>query len=166
MNICVVGYSQHGKDTIGEFIEKHSDLKCTASSEKALELFLFDILSKKHGYKTIKEAYENRHKNRKEWYEAIQQYNTPDKARLAREIMEDGDVYLGLRDAEELSACVEQNIFDVILAVFDHRKPIEDHSSVLDPILVADYVIYNDSSLEALEIATIDFLKSIHQLKK
>lgn len=166
MNIVVVGSAQHGKDTVGEFIEKHSDLKCTASSETALELFLFKELSEKHGYKTIQEAYENRHKNRKEWFEAIQDYNKEDKTRLAREVMKKGNVYLGMRDPQELHACLEENVFDLTLGVLDPRKPLETHSKVVDVHSDSDYLIYNDKGLEELEIAVIEFLKTIHHYKK
>lgn len=166
MKVCLIGASQHGKDTVGKLIEKHSDLKCTASSEAALELFLFDILSAKHGYKTIQEAYENRHKNRKEWFESIQQYNKEDKTRLAREVMKKGSVYVGMRDPDELHACLEENVFDLTLGIFDPRKPLETHSKVTSALDDSDYVIYNDRNLEHLENEVIKFLQSIHQLKK
>ena len=165
MKIVLIGAGQHGKDTVGKLIEKHGGLKCTSSSEAALELFLFDLLSEKHGYKTIQEAYENRHKNRKEWYEAIQQYNTPDKTRLACDIMKSGDVYVGMRDPEELHACLEAGIFDFVVGVYDPRKPLETHSKVVNVHEDSDYLIYNDKGLEELEIAVIDFLKTFHILK-
>lgn len=166
MKIIVVGDSQHGKDTVGRFIEKHSDLKCTASSEVALEIFLFDILSAKYGYKTIQEAYENRHKNRKEWFEAIQKYNKEDKTRLAREVLERGNVYLGMRDPQELQACIEQDVVDWVLGVFDPRKPRETHSKIVDVFEMSDYLIINNQGLEELEQSVIEFLKYIKEFKE
>jgi hypothetical protein len=166
MNICICGDGEHGKDTVARLIEKHSGLRWANSSWIALEVFLFKELSEKHGYKTIQEAYDNRRENRKEWYEAIQRYNTPDKTRLAREVMKRGEVYVGMRDIDELTACVEESVFDLVLGVFDPRKPRESHSNVVSALDHSDYFIINDKGLEELEIATIDFLKSIHQLKK
>lgn len=166
MKIVICGDGNHGKDTVARLIEKHSGLRWTNSSWAALELFLFDLLSPKYGYKTIQEAYDDRRNHRKEWFEAIQEYNKDDKTRLAREVMELGEIYVGMRDADELYACMEEGVFDVALGVIDTRKPPENHSKVVDVISDTDYVILNDSSLEELEMAVIQFLDSIHQLKK
>jgi len=166
MNIVVIGSAQHGKDTVGRLIEKHSDLKCTASSEVAMELFMFEDVFVKHGFKTIKDAYEGRFPFRKEMFESIQRYNKEDKTRLAREVLKQGNVYLGMRDPEELYACVEEGVFDVTLGIYDPRKPLETHSKVVSVFQDSDYVIINDSSLEVLELDVIEFLRTIHQLKK
>jgi len=65
-----------------------------------------------------------------------------------------------------VASLVEEEVFDFVLGIYDPRNPLETHSKVTSALDDSDYVIYNDKGLEELEMAVIDFLESIHQLKK
>ena len=161
MKIVVIGHKQHGKDTLAELITKHSNLRCSGSSVKALELFLFDILADKYGYKTIEEAYEDRDSCRQDWFESIAKYNTPDPTKLARQIMEENDIYVGIRNPIELDACLEEGVFNFVIGIFDPRKPLEGLSNKIDVHKYSDLLITNDGNLQELEEKVVYSLKHL-----
>ena len=157
MKLLIVGHKQHGKDTVAQILREEFGFKAEDSSRFALNTFLFDKLKDKHQYNTVEEAYADRHNNRKEWFKLIQEYNREDKTKLAREIMKNSDIYVGMRDKEEVKACMEQNVFSHIIAVVDPRKPVESNLSMtLDPLAVADAVIYNDGTHEELRVNVVN----------
>ena len=150
--LLIIGNMRHGKDTVADMLKKQFDLKFRGSSEKAAEIFLYDALKDKYGYKTPEECFEDRHNHREEWFDMICEYNRDDKAALAKEIMKDGDAYVGMRSDQECDKCVEDKVFDFVVGVFDPRKPLEPSSSFdIDMWSKCDFVIPNGSSLEDLE---------------
>lgn len=161
MKICIIGHKGHGKDTVADLISKHSNLRCTGSSVRALEIFLFDILKEKHGYKNIEEAYLDRDSCRQDWFDSIQAYNTPDKTKLATEIMLDSDVYIGMRDLEELQTCLQTGVFDVVIGVLNPRKPKEIGSNKIDVEKYSDLLVINDGDLQDLENKVVYLLKHL-----
>jgi hypothetical protein len=72
-----------------------------SSSLAASEIFIYDTLKDKYGYKTPEECFEDRVNHRAEWFDLICDYNKDDKARLAKEIMKSADIYVGMRSNEE-----------------------------------------------------------------
>jgi hypothetical protein len=154
MNILILGHARHGKDTVAEMMAHHG-LTFKGSSEAALEIFLFDVLNDKYGlgYKTREEAFEDRVNHRSKWYAEICDYNSEDQTRLAREIMETSDIYVGLRAASEIEACMANEVFDLIIGVHDYRKPLEPKSSNdADPFKYADFIIPNSGDLRDLKM--------------
>jgi hypothetical protein len=156
--ILVLGHGRHGKDTVGEMINKHTGLTFKSSSLAAAEIFLFDDLKEEYGYETFEECFNDRHTQygdynmRQIWHEKIAEYNTPDKARLAREILKQNDMYLGMRSDDEIQASIKGSLFDWVIGVYDYRKPLEPKESFnIDMWAVSDFVIMNNSTLEVLE---------------
>jgi hypothetical protein len=52
--------------------------------------------------------FEDRVNHRSEWYDMICEYNLNDKAKLAKGILEITDCYVGMRDRNEISECINQ----------------------------------------------------------
>lgn len=143
----IIGHAQHGKDTAAEMLCDMFGLKAADSSRRSLEIFLFDKLAPKYGYKTIEEAYQDRKNHRAEWYEEIKAFNTPDKTRLARNIIKDSDIYVGMRCPEEIAACRSARLFDQVLWIdASERKPPEPSSSFAITQADADVVIDNNGN--------------------
>lgn len=117
VKLLVVGLAQHGKDTVTEILRDSYRLSYKSSSVACIELFIFDKIGAKYGYKTPLELYQNRDKYREELYQLITEFNTPDKSKLARLIMESNQIYCGLRSAEELEACKASKVFDMVIWV-------------------------------------------------
>ncbi len=66
MNILIIGHGRHGKDTLAELIQVYTGFTFKSSSESAAEIFIYDALKEKYGYKSFIECYEDRHNHRAE----------------------------------------------------------------------------------------------------
>jgi hypothetical protein len=113
MRFLILGHARHGKDTVAEIMRDKFNLTFTSSSFAAAEIAVRPFLSK--GYATLADCYADRVNCREEWRQLITAYNTPDKSKLCREILERTDIYVGMRCPEEYAA--SKNLFDVVLWV-------------------------------------------------
>lgn len=161
MKLLIIGEARHGKDTCAEYFRDKFGMTFESSSEASLEIFLFDKLKDEFGYKTIDDAI--KHKNESEemrvrWFNEIAEYNTPDKTRLARGILERTDAYVGMRREEELMACKKENLFDLIIWIdATGRIKSEDNKSCTVTKDLADIIIENKTTLE-------DFYKKLDKV--
>ena len=159
MKYLIIGHARHGKDTVAEMMNNLYGLTFKSSSLAAAEIFIFDILKDKYNYSTFIECYEDRVNHRAEWYELIEEYNKDDKARLAKEILKDSDIYVGMRSNAEIEECVRQGLFDKIIGVFNYRKPSEDSSSFkIDMWKYADVVVPKVGTLQDLQNKVIKLI--------
>jgi hypothetical protein len=159
--IVIIGHMANGKDTVAEMIKKHFGYTFKSSSIAASEIFLFDKLKAKYGYKTPEECFEDRVNHRAEWHDEICEYNREDAARLAKDIMKDNDIYVGMRSNRECISCMIDRVFDIVIGVYDPRKPLEPKSSFdIDLFAMSDIIIPNAGSLEDLE-SKVKKLKSL-----
>lgn len=150
--ILILGHAQHGKDTLAGLLNKHYGYTFESSSVAAAKIFLFDKLKEKYGYETFEQCYEDRVNHRAEWYNLIVDYNKDDRARLAKSILEQYDMYVGMRSNEEFQECKKQKLFDLIIGIYDTRKPLELKSSFdIDIWKECDIIIPNCGTLEELE---------------
>lgn len=146
--ILVIGHSRHGKDTVCEMLQKQYGLNFVSSSLFCAERVIYPML--KGFYQTFEECYNDRHNHRALWFNLIAQYNAKDKARLSREILNEYDIYCGLRNREELEAARE--LFDLIIWVdASDRLPPEPSASISVSAEDAHYVLNNDYSINSLE---------------
>jgi len=160
--ICVVGSMRMGKDTVAEMINKNFGLTFTSSSQAAADIFIYDALKDKYGYKTPEECFEDRVNHRSEWYDLIVGYNRDDKARLAKGILNLSDMYVGMRDRAEIEECKRQKLFDYVIGIYDPRKPEEPKNSFnIDIWEDCDFVIPNAQGLEELEDRVIKIFNDI-----
>ncbi len=147
--ILLCGHMRHGKDSMAELFEEHFGLKFKSSSEAASEIFIYDALKEKYGYITHKECFEDRMNRRAEWYDLICEYNKEDKTRLAKGILKLADCYVGMRDREEIKACIDNGLFDLIIWVdASKRLPLESKESFNIDINDADIIIDNNGTFD------------------
>ena len=146
MKILILGNMRSGKDTLGELFKEYFGMTYKSSSEMAMEIFLFDMLKEKHGYETMQECFEDRVNHRQTWYLSICDYNKYDKARLAKDILEGHDCYVGMRDLEEFNA--SKDLFDVIIWVDASKRLGTSEYTNKIPVGEADMVITNDGTFE------------------
>ena len=152
MKILIVAGARNGKDTVAQMITDEIGLKFQGSSYKAAEIFIYDELKAKYGYNSFEECFEDRINHRAEWHKLICEYNIDDKARLAKEILKDSDMYVGMRSNIELEECQNQGIFDLIIGVYDPRKEEEPKDSFdIDIWKWCDFIIMNNSDLQTLQ---------------
>ena len=79
--IIVLGYARHGKDSVCELLARHG-YTFKSSSLFACEKVVYPALKDKYGYESIEACYQDRVNHRKEWFDLIAQYNTPDLTKL------------------------------------------------------------------------------------
>jgi hypothetical protein len=146
MKLMIMGYGQHGKDTVCEILNKiHA---------------IYPILKDLIGYQTIEECYNDRGNHRALWFELIKAFNHHDKARLARLIYTDSYVYCGVRNIEEFKAIKEAGLFDYAIWVdASVRVSAETTNSCTVTEDLADYTISNNGSLIELESTVSEMFK-------
>mgnify|MGYP003655332485 CR=1 FL=1 len=160
--LLIVGSARHGKDTLAELLNEEFGYTFESSSQSAANIFLYDELKDKYGYKTPEECFEDRVNHREEWYLAICDYNKDDKARLAKGILERSDCYVGMRDREEIEECLRQGIFDLVIWVdASDRLPNEDASSFNIDKSCADVIIENNGTFEEFKAKVLRLGKTL-----
>ena len=156
--LLIVGNGRHGKDSMAEILQEHFGLTFMSSSQAAADIFIYDELKEKYGYKTSEECFEDRSNHRTEWYEMICDYNKDDKARLAKEILKLTDCYVGMRDSGEIAECIKQGLFyRVVWVDASERLPLEPKESFNIKEDDADEFITNNGSLEEFTEKVIAF---------
>ncbi len=150
--LLVLGYAQHGKDTVCDMLHREYGLRHVSSSLFCAERAVRPWLAQRGiVYSTLDECYADRGNHRPEWFNAIADYNSSDPARLGRELFAEYDIYCGLRNIVEFNALKKAAAFDVCLWVdrCEHVK-IEPATSMTIPRDVADWVINNNHDLDYL----------------
>lgn len=148
MKLLIIGHARSGKDTAAEYLRDNFGITFESSSMAAARIFLFDQLKHKYKYKTIKECFEDRIHHRKEWYDLICEYNEQDKLRLAKEILKESDMYVGMRSRKEVLEAKKQGLFDLILWI-DGGDRVQKESSESMTVTKGDahIVIMNDKDI-------------------
>jgi hypothetical protein len=164
MKLLILGNARNGKDTFAELLNKHFRMTFKSSSEMAMELFLFERLSEKYGYKTMSECFEDRLNHRQEWYLSICEYNKEDKSRLAKDIISKYDCYVGMRDLEEFNASKE--LFDVIIWVDASERIGLPESTNKISQKEAHIILTNNSTFDEFEQKSILIGKMILEMDK
>lgn len=163
MKLMIIGHARHGKDTACEILRNQYGLTFQSSSEAAAQRVIYPLLRDVYGYSTIEECLNDRANHRATWYQLIREYNTPDLARLAREIYADSDIYCGLRHAEEFEAIKAAGLFDYCIWVdASQRHPAEPASSCSVTRDHADIVLDNNGTLDELTGNIAHMMRWIH----
>lgn len=151
--ILVIGSGRHGKDAVCELLQQEYNLRFTSSSRFCAERVMMPYFQQSDVvYMTAEECFHDRHNHRVAWYNAIREFNLPDGTTLARAILEDNDVYCGMRSKEELFACRNAGIFDHVIWVDrSKRVPPEGALSCSVEPWMADYVIDNNGDMDDLK---------------
>lgn len=156
--LLIIGNARHGKDTLAEILRDKYGLRFISSSQAAANIFIYDKLKGKYGYKTPEECFNDRVNRRPEWYKLIVDYNKDDKTKLARGILNMADCYVGMRDRVEIVECIREKLFDLIIWVdASERLPLEDKSSFNIDKDLADIIIENNTSI-------LDFEERVNRL--
>jgi hypothetical protein len=160
--LVVIGHGRHGKDTVCEILKDSFGYSFKSSSQFCNDLFIYDKLKEKHGYKSKFECYADRHNHRSEWFDLICDYNKKDKARLGRNILNNFDIYCGSRNEEELNAMKNEGIYDFSIWV-DRSKvlPLEPRSSFNLYKFDSDFIVDNNSDLKTLKNTVSILIKYI-----
>lgn len=145
--LYITGYGRHGKDTAAEILRLAYNLQYTGSSWHMASRVVYPAMSDR--YNSIEECFADRHTCRGEWFRLICEYNSDDPARLSKEIFEFNDIYVGIRNREEIAEVRKQG-YPVFVLWIDagDRVPVESTESCNLTIDDADFVIPNTTTLD------------------
>ena len=164
IKILVLGHCRHGKDTFAELLNEHFGLTFKSSSQAAADIFLYDALKDKYGYKNPEECFEDRVNHRAEWKDLICDYNKDDRAKLAKEILKNSDCYVGMRDRAEINECMKQGLFDIIVWIdASDRLPLEPADSFDIDKSCGDIIIENNQDYETFKTKVLRFGRVLYQ---
>ena len=161
--LLVIGHARHGKDTVAMLTHTMMNLKFISSSEFVGREIIWPMWGQER-YKTFEEMFEDRVNYRKTWKDLIFAYNTPDRSRTSRTMLERGyDLYVGMRSREEFEA--SKQLFDSVIWVdrSQHLPPEPEDSMELTKD-DADYIINNNGSMASLksEVAELKHVLRVH----
>lgn len=147
LKVLILGYKRAGKDFAAEYWRDNFGMTFMSSSMAAAEIFIFDLLMKKYDYASKEECYADRMNRRDEWFNLICDYNKDDKTRLGRAILSKTGAYIGMRSKEEVQACKEQNVFDIVIWIdAEERVGKESEDSCTVSKEDADIIITNNGT--------------------
>lgn len=124
--ILILGHARAGKDTVASIFADLTGMTFCSSSWFVADKVIYPALKNKYGYISTEQCYLDRFNHRTEWKDLISEYNSQDKARLAKEILLTNDIYVGMRKLDEYLECLKQDIFDLIVYVTAEPRLKED----------------------------------------
>jgi len=143
MKILILGNKDSGKTTAAKILKNEFGLEYSDSSEFCCERIVYPALKDKYGYKTWQECQADVDNHRVEWEQEIFKYNTPNRDRVAKELLEFNDVYAGMRNIFEYEASAP--LFDLKLWVdASIRNPTIDESMSIK--YNADEMVFLDNN--------------------
>jgi len=165
LKLLVLGHGTHGKDTVAEMLRDRFGVSFVPSSYACAEKVLMPAFEERGTpYENVEECYADRHNHRGFWHDQIAAYNTPDKSKLCREILEQNNCYVGMRCDQEYAA--SKHLFDHVLWVYDPRKPLEGQDSFKINQTVDMIQIWNGGSLHDLGSVVSWFAQSVAGLSR
>lgn len=185
--LLVLGHARHGKDTVAEILQKDYGFTFTSSSlfcakkviwnaihyprealnrhkaagspgmdVDALETELVMMMDRE--YPSVEACFNDRANFRTAWFSLIAGYCYPNKERLAREIFEENDIYVGVRNKREYYAIVNSGIVDGVIWVdASERSEAEPMGSCTVEPWMSNWIIDNNGTEDELH-------HNVHQL--
>jgi thymidylate synthase (FAD) len=161
--LLIIGHARHGKDTLAELIRDKMDLEFTSSSIFVGEECIWPMWGQER-YPDFQTMFADRVNYRKTWADLISAYNTPDKTRTAKTMLERGyHMYVGMRRMDEFVACKEANLFDHVIWV-DRSKVLPPEGKDSNDMIpgLADLFCDNNADLEQLKLFVEILQKFLH----
>jgi hypothetical protein len=164
MKLLICGHAQHGKDSVADLLCDFNAYTASSSSFFVIKK-LEKQMCKDLGLSTAAEVYEKRSLHRQYLYEIIRDYNSPDKARLSKEILNEHQIYVGMRDLEEFNA--SKHLYDLKIWVDASGRgvPLEPITSFNIPKDEFDVIIENNGSFDLLVRKVANLAKSLKDTK-
>lgn len=159
MRLLLVGHGEHGKDSAGEYLSQITTLRYAGSTSN----FLAKYVAAETG-QTVERAFATRREHRQQWYDIGRRLRESDPGILIRESLAVADIAAGCRDLEEIIACREQRMVDLIVWIANRNKP--DDPTVKFGSEVADIVVENHWGLSEFQGRLRRLAKSLGILRR
>jgi hypothetical protein len=139
--IMIVGNGRAGTDTACEYLAKVTELRFAGTTS----LYLAKYVAARLGV-SEQDAYSTRHLNRNLWHRVGREIRKQDPALLIRESLLHAEIVGGIRDHEEIAACKQDHLVDLIAWIDNDR--VSNDSTVTFVERDCDIVVPNHGSLE------------------
>lgn len=162
--LLIIGHARHGKDSLAEKIRDKMGLAFTSSSVFVGEECIWPTWGHER-YDNFDQMFADRVNYRKTWADLISAYNTPDKTRTAKTMLDRGyDMYVGMRKQDEFHACQAIKLFDHIIWVDALKRlpPEPKDSNEMVPSM-ADLYFDNNGSVEIMDLFVENLQKFLHE---
>ncbi len=143
--ILIVGYSRAGKDTACEYLAKSTELRFAGTTS----LYLARYVAARLGV-SEEEAYRTRHQNRNLWHRVGNEVRKRDPGLLIRASLEYAEIVGGARDLEEIIACKQNHLVDLIVWIANSR--VRKDSTVNFSEQDCDIIVPNHWTLEEFHL--------------
>lgn len=161
--LLIIGHARHGKDSLAEKIRDKMGLAFTSSSVFVGEECIWPTWGHER-YDNFDQMFADRVNYRKTWADLISAYNTPDKTRTAKTMLDRGyDMYVGMRKQDEFHACQAIKLFDHIIWVDALKRlpPEPKDSNEMVPAM-ADLYFDNNGPVEIMDLFVENLQKYLH----
>jgi len=167
--LLILGYGGHGKDTSAGKICDKLGLTFQSSSQFACDHIVYPWFDERLPgyYETMEECFTDRRSWRPLWYYLIRQYNSENPARLAQEVMQQNDCYVGMRSVDEYVSCKFKQIFTHVIWIDASKRLPREGSSSCSIHCNIDNMIYVDNNSDQLNLENeVDRVVKLLQRKR
>lgn len=116
--LCLLGHGQAGKDEAAAFIGERLGIQYGGSTSSIAAPIVAGALGT-----TTEEAFRRRHEQREFWFHFLNAFRQfiGDYSVLAKMLLAQSDIAVGLRSGEEVKACVEHGVVDLTIWIDNPR---------------------------------------------
>ena len=143
MKLAICGRGRAGKDEAAKWFNENTTVRYSGFSTSAV---ITPYAAKRLGI-SEEEAFRRRHEDRMLWYKIGNELREHDPAFLARQTFERGDIAVGIRDANEMQAVLDEELID--LAIWIERDVPPDPTLTYGPEF-CDVIVLNTGEIEAM----------------
>ncbi len=134
--IAFCGHGRAGKDTAGRLLWRKTPLLYTGSLSWAGLPHMASVLNM-----CEQDAWETRHKFRQHWKDELDEFRKDDATKLIRMSLAKGNIVVGIRAKEELTAAKAAGLLD--FTVWVHRAGVPEDPTVTYTWRDCDLVLFN-----------------------
>lgn len=142
MKIAICGPGRVGKDVVAEYLSSRHKFVYAGSTSVVISR----EVARREGI-TFEEAHAQRHDRRDDWFRIGNELRAIDKARLAREVLCDGDLCVGVRDYDEMAAVRDEELVDLAIWV---DRPVPFDPTLKYTSALCDIILPNHGTLADL----------------
>lgn len=140
--IAICGPGRSGKDETAKWLAANTPLRFSLGTSQVIA----PHIAAEDGI-SVEEAYARRHEDRDRWFRKGNELRVDDHAYLVRECLKQGEIVVGLRNADEVVASRSEGLIDLFLWI--ERDVEEDPTMTFGPEL-CDIIIDNNCTIPEL----------------
>jgi len=150
MKLFILGHARHGKDFAAEILADEFGYRHESSSHFCMRVFLREAVEAELGfaYDSDDQCFDDRVNHRQLWFDLIRDYTRHDPAKLARQLFDRYDIYVGIRSRIEYAAARHLADLSIWIDATDRLgTPLNVHPDMVQQS-DADVIVQNNGTPE------------------